>query len=915
MISELGSTPRLSRNIKEIMKKKKTLYLIDGSALAYRAYFAMERSGLTNSAGMPTGACFSFTTTMFNIIADQQPDYLAIFFDGPEKTFRHDLYEKYKANRPETPTDLVEQIPTLHQISKSMNANLILTPGFEADDGIGTLAQEAAAKDFEVYIVSADKDLMQLLDDNIHMLKLGRGKARDTIFKAKDVEEKYGVKASQIADYLAMLGDKSDNIPGIYGVGKAKAVPLLKEYDSLEDILENTDKIGNKRVAGLLEKGKEEGLFSKRLATIKTDVPLDIDIDNLKFDGVNKEELYEIFDKLDFHKFIETYDLGKKQPKTEKDYKTITTVEAIQAIAKEIKKVPLLSVDLETTSTQPAQAEIVGVAMSWQKDTGVYIPIQSPSKQIALFKDEDRLELLEELKDILEDESIPKCGQNIKYDWMILRRYNIDLTNIVFDTMVAAFLLNPDLRTYKLDHLSQQYLNYTMQPISDLLGDKKNNKTMDQVDLDKITFYAAEDADVALQLVDILQEELEKLHLKDIYNKIELPLITTLGKMELNGVYVDIDFLQKMSKQLDDKIKDISEQIFFEAEIEFNINSPKQLSEILFDKLELPKLKKRSTAVEVLEKLKDLHPLPELVLEYRKMTKLQNTYLDALPKLVNKETKRIHSSFNQTIASTGRLSSSNPNFQNIPIRSESGREIRKAFVAQNPDWKIIAADYSQIELRIMAHLSKDPELVKAFQEDLDIHTRTAALVYKVAEDEVTPEMRRSAKVVNFGVMYGAGPYRMSNALNISMNDARELIADYYATYPGISTFIEKTLSFAKENDYVKTISGRIRYTQNINSSNKNMQQAAERIAINMPIQGTAADMIKIAMINIQNKLETESWQAKMILQVHDELIFECPDQEVDKLKSMIRTEMANAIALDVPVKIDIGTGKSWYEAH
>lgn len=896
--------------------KKKSIYLIDGSALAYRSHFAMEKSGLTNSDGMPTGACYAFVNTMFNLINEKKPDFITIFFDGPEKTFRHDMYKEYKANRPETPPDLIEQLPVMHKIAESMNIPVIFTPGYEADDGIGTLAKTAEKDGFEVFIVSADKDLMQLLTENIHMVKLGRGKQNDTMLTAGDVVKKYGIKAEQVADYLAMLGDKSDNIPGIYGIGKAKAAPLLQEFGSLENIFDNLSKIGNKRVAELLEKGKEDGLFSKKLATIITEIPLDVKPEDLKFSGINKEKLYEIFDHLDFHKFIESYNLGKTtNKKIKKDYKTIKTVAEIQEITKAIKKAPLLSVDLETTSQHPVEAEIVGVALSWQKDSGVYIPIQSPSKQIALFKEKDNLELLEELKPLLEDESIPKCGQNIKYDWIIFHRYDIELKNIVFDTMIAAFILHPDLRTYKLDHLSQQYLNYKMIPIQELLGDKKEKRTMDQVDIETITYYAAEDADIALQLVEILQKDLKKYNLEEIYNTIELPLLTTLGIMEINGVFVDIDFLKKMSKELDEKIKQITEEIYFEADVEFNINSPKQLSEILFEKLDLPKIKKNSTAVEVLEKLKDLHPLPAMVLEYRKLTKLQNTYLDALPKLVNKETKRIHSSFNQTIASTGRLSSSNPNFQNIPVRDDGGREIRKAFIPQKPGWKLMAADYSQIELRVMAHLSKDPELLRAFQNDLDIHTRTAALVYDVDEKEVTKDMRRSAKVVNFGVMYGAGPYRISNELNISMSDARKLIDQYFETYPGINNYIADTINFAKENGYVKSLSGRIRYTNNINSSNKNIQQSAERAAINMPIQGTAADMIKIAMINIQKKLTEESWQAKMILQVHDELIFECPEAEVEKLKEMILKEMTDAIQLDVPVKIDVGIGNSWYEAH
>ena len=898
------------------MKKKKTIYLIDGSAIAYRAYYAMEQTHLTNSEGMPTGACYAFVNTMFNLINEQKPDYVTIFFDGPEKTFRHKMYEEYKANRQETPDGLIEQIPVMHKIAEYMNVPVILTPGYEADDGIGTLAKISEDAGMEVYIVSADKDLMQLLTKNIHMFKLGSGRQKDGVFTAEDVVAKYGIKPTQVADYLAMLGDKSDNIPGIYGIGKAKAVPLLKEYESLENILKNINKIGNKRVSRLLEEGKKDGFFSKKLATIKTDVPLDITVNELEFNGVDKEKLYDLFEKLDFQKFIDTFSLAKK-PKVEvkKEYYTVNSIAGINEIIQDIKKAPILSVGLKTTSQFPIQAEIVGVGLSWEKNTGVYIPIQSPSRQLSLFKEEDNLELLNHLKIILEDESIPICGQNIKYDWIIFKKYNINLNSIVFDNMIAAFLLHPDMRSYKLGHLSQMYLNYTMMPIEDLLGKKKNKRTMGQVDIKTITYYAAEDADVALQLVDILKEDLKKYKLMDIYNTIELPLVTTLGEMEMNGVFVNAPFLKNMSAELDVKIEEIAEEIYFEAEVNFNIKSPKQLSEVLFEKLQLPNLKKGSTAVEVLEKLQGIHPLPSLVLEYRKFIKLQNTYLDTLPLLINSTSKRIHSSFNQAIASTGRLSSSNPNFQNIPARTEIGREIRKAFVAQNEDWKIIAADYSQIELRIMAHLSEDEELIHAFKENLDIHRQTAALVNKVSEDEVTSDMRRQAKVINFGVMYGASSFRISNELNISMKEAKGLIEEYFATYPGIKNYISQTIDFARENGFVKSLSGRIRYTHNINSPNKNIQQAAERAAINMPIQGTAADMIKIAMIKIQNILLNENWQAKMILQVHDELIFECPVKEEEKLKTMIVKEMADAIKLSIPVNIDVGVGKSWYEAH
>jgi len=560
-------------------------------------------------------------------------------------------------------------------------------------------------------------------------------------------------------------------------------------------------------------------------------------------------------------------------------------------------------------------AKIVGVSLSWEANKGVYIPIQYPSAQKSLFGNDDKIEFLEILKPVLENPSIPKCGQNLKYDMLILRRYGIELKNVEFDTMIAAFLIQPDSRSYKLDKLSQQYLNYTMQPIEDLIGKGKTQISMDEVSIEKVTFYAAEDADVALQLVPIFREKLIEDQTEEIFRTIEMPLIPVLMQMEQNGVYLDTVFLKQMSKVLSKQIEKLTDQIYFEADVKFNINSPKQLGEILFDQLQLSTGRKRSTAVNVLEKLRDEHPLPGLVLDYRTLAKLQNTYVDAIPQLVNPETKRVHGSFNQTVASTGRLSSSDPNFQNIPIRTDIGREIRKAFVPQKPGWKILSADYSQIELRIMAHLSKDPELFRAFNDGVDIHTRTAALVYGIPEEHVMPEMRRVAKVVNFGIMYGAGPFRMSEELKISLNEARKIIDNYFSTYPGINNYIINTLNDARENNYVKTLSGRLRYVHDINSSNRNIREATERAAINMPIQGTAADMIKIAMIRIHNRLIQENLQSMMILQIHDELLFEVADKESEVLKSIVISEMERALPLDIPVKVDVGVGNSWYEAH
>jgi len=897
------------------MKDKQTLYLIDGSAIAYRSYFGMIRNRLTNSAGQPTGAIFAFLNSLMKIIKDEQPDYIGMVFDAPEKTFRHKIYEDYKATREAMPDELVSQLPYIFKVTEAMNIPVIIYPGYEADDIIGTLAKEGKQKGLSVYMVTGDKDFMQLLEDDILVYKPASGQKDIEIIDENGVVEKWGVRPAQITDYLGLIGDTSDNIPGIKGIGPAKAKPLLNKFNSLEGILENLDKIDNKRIAGLIAEGAESAILSKMLATIKIDVPLDLQISDLKTKSVNKPVLKKLFEELEFYSLIKTLGIREKSERVEKNYQTVQRQEDVQRLVKKLGNVALLSVDLETTSIHPMEAEIVGASLSWKPNEGVYIPIQFPSKQKSLFGNDDHLQFLEILKPVLENEAIPKCGQNLKYDMLILKRYGIELKNIVFDTMVAAFLIQPDARSYKLDKLSQQYLNYTMQPIEDLIGSGKNQIRMDEVPIDRVTFYAAEDADVVLQLVPIFRKKLQEDKTEDIFRNIEMPLISVLLEMEANGVYIDVEFLKTMSKELSKQIENLTEQIYFEAGAKFNINSPKQLGEVLFDNLQLSTGRKRSTAVNVLEKLRDEHPLPGLVLDYRQLSKLQNTYVDALPNLVNKKTGRVHGSFNQTVASTGRLSSSDPNFQNIPIRTDIGREIRKAFIPQRPGWKILSADYSQIELRVMAHLSKDPELLKAFHENVDIHTRTAALVYRVAEKDVLPEMRRAAKVVNFGIMYGAGPFRMSGELKISLSDARKIIDQYFETYPGINNYIINTLSDAREKGFVKTLAGRIRYVYDINSSDRNIREATERAAINMPIQGTAADMIKIAMIRIQHKLIQEQLRSMMILQIHDELLFEVPDEELETLKSIVITEMENALPLDVPLKVDVGIGNSWYEAH
>ncbi|MFH1212974.1 MAG: DNA polymerase I [Candidatus Neomarinimicrobiota bacterium] len=898
------------------MEKKLTIYLIDGSALAYRSYFGTIRNRLATSKGVPTGAIYAFVNSLMRIIKEVKPDYFGMIFDAPEKTFRHKIFPEYKGTRESMPEDLVAQLPVMFDVVKAMNIPVITLPGYEADDVIGTLAKTAKKSGLVVYMVTGDKDFMQLLEEDIFVYKPASGQKEVEIIDTEAVLAKWGVRPDQIPDYLGLVGDASDNIPGVKGVGPAKAQPLLAKWGSLEEVLAQADLTGNPRLTEMLKSGAESARLSKLLATIKTDVPLSIGIDGLKTQPVNRPELERIFRDLEFFTLLES----SAEPETEsaapeKDYKTVQFLPEVRELVRKLRNVPLLSVDLETTSIDPMTAEIVGVALSWKAHSGVYLPIQFPSMQSQLFGQAGNPEFLAELKPVLENGQIAKCGQNLKYDMLILRRYGIELKGHIFDTMVAAFLIQPDSRSYKLDKLSHQYLQYKMQPIEELIGTGKDQLTMDQVEVGKVTFYAAEDADVALQLAPLFEEKMKADQTWQVFEEIEMPLVPVLMQLEQNGVSLDVTNLREMSQALEGQIAASVHQIYDLAGIEFNINSPKQLGEILFDKLNLPKVRSYSTDVNVLEKLKHKHPLPSAVLEYRGLVKLKNTYLDALPLLVNKKTGRVHSSFNQTVAATGRLSSSDPNFQNIPIRTDMGREIRRAFIPQQAGWKILSADYSQIELRIMAHLSRDAELMRAFSEGVDIHTRTAALVYGVDEKDVLPEMRRVAKVVNFGIMYGAGPFRMSEELGIPRGEAIRLIEQYFRTYPGINDYIVSTIDFARQNSFVKTLAGRLRYVPDINSENRNIREAAERVAINMPIQGTAADMIKIAMIRIHRRLQQEQMKTMMILQIHDELLFEVYPSELEYLRGMVAEEMERALPMDIPIKVDIGIGNSWYEAH
>ena len=901
------------------MKQKlKKLFIIDGYAILYRAHYALIRNPLITSYGFHTSALFGFTNQLIKIIKDENPDYLVCAFDSKEKTFRHKIYSDYKANRPEMPEELQKQIPHLWELLDGMNIPVLRKPGYEADDIIGTVTESVLDKKIQSYIVSGDKDFMQLINDKVFLYTPGKRNSATDIYDKDGVIKKWGLPPEKISDLLALMGDSSDNVPGVAGVGIKTAVKLLKEYDNIESVLDNASKISNKRVHNGLISGRDKAFLSKELVTIIKDVDVDTNVENFLLKSFDQEALGKKFEELEFYALLKYLAIDAPETitkKEEKNYQTILDLKALKEMVDELKNAKYVSIDLETTSVNPMLAEIVGISVSYNKNSAFYIPILYPEKKKNNFGVNDLEVVLSIMKEFLENKDIRKIGQNIKYDALILYRHGVKVSNIFLDTMIAAHILNPAAKSYKLDALSIEFLNYNMVPIEDLIGKGKDQITMDLVPLDKISYYAAEDADIVFQLAEIFAPKLEENGQLNFFADIEMPLIDVLMKMENEGVYVDEDLLNEMSLNIGERLDLLVKEIYNIAEEEFNINSTQQLAKILFDDLKLTQIKKRSTAENVLKELVNEHELPELILSYRKLNKLKNTYIDALPASINKNTKRIHSTFNQTIAATGRLSSTGPNFQNIPIRTVDGREIRKSFIAQQKNWGIFSADYSQIELRIMAHLSEDKELCKAFKDNLDIHDRTASLIYNVPLDDVQPEMRRTAKVINFGIMYGAGPFRISQELGISRKAAQEIIKQYFIQYSGIQNYIDDTLSKARSDNYVETILGRRRYVWDVNSENALKKQAAERVAINMPIQGSAAELIKIAMIDIQKNIENDKLNSKMILQIHDELLFEYPLDEEEHLILMVKKSMENAMSLKVPIIVDYGFGKDWFEAH
>jgi len=902
----------------------KKLYIIDGHAHIYAAYYAPMRQRLTSPTGEPTKATYIFTQAIVGLIQRQNPDMLVVALDSKEKTFRCEIYTEYKANRPPMPDDLPQQIDRIEQILQAMNIPTLRLDGFEADDIIGTLSKKAAADGYQSLICSKDKDLLQLIDEHISTYDI----KTDTVTNVAALAEKMGITPEQFVDCLALQGDTSDNVPGVPDVGPKTAIEWIRKYGTLENLYKHVDEIKGKR-GDNLRKFKEQAFLSKELVTIDCNVPFKIDYDDLKLSKFNNEELAEIFNELGFSRLLSQLSLvDKSSPATQSqpsesesashepqatshDYKLIDTEKKFKEFFAELKKQKLFAVDTETTSIYPMRAEFVGMSFSWRQNSGYYLPVKAPlgAKHLDINK------IRPKLAPILADNKIQKIGQNIKYDLLVLKNAQLPVRGIYFDTMVASYCLDP-ARSHSMNNMANDFLGHECIPISDLIGKGKNQLTFDMVDTAAAGEYAAEDADITYRLYLYLKERLDKEPpLRQLFEQVEMPLVSVLAEMEYNGVSLDTGLLRKMSGEISEMLKDVTEQIYEHSGEVFNIDSPKQLSEILFDKLNLPPVRKtksgHSTDAAVLEQLADQHPVIELILQYRMLSKLQNTYVDKLGSLIHPRTGRVHASFNQTITATGRLSSSDPNLQNIPIRTELGSKVRSAFVPKNKTDCILSADYSQIELRLLAHFSKDPALMAAFAADQDIHRFVASQIFDCPIEEVTGEMRSRCKAVNFGIIYGQGPFGLSRTIGITHAEAKKFIADYYTRYGSIREFMDECIDLAKKTGYAETILHRRRTILNLNSKNAGRRSQAERLAVNTVIQGSAADLIKVAMIKIQEKIEAENLPVKMILQVHDELVFELPEAEAKEHSRWIEQQMSGAIELDVPMKVDITIGPTW----
>lgn len=892
------------------MKKDKTLYLIDGTAYIYRAYHAIR--GLTNSEGLPTNAAFGFTRILIKLLEDRSPEYVAMLFDAKGPTFRHKIYKDYKANRPPMPEDLSVQIPHIKEITKGFNIPVMEMQGFEADDLIGALGRMAEEAGFFVVMVTGDKDFVQLVTDKAVIWDPMKEKTIDI----KAVRESFGVEPGQMIDVMGLSGDTSDNIPGVPGIGPKTALTLIKTFGSMEQLYEQLDKITKKKQHQNLVQYKEQAFLSKELVKINTRIPIAFNPQDFRFKEPDNARLASLFKMLEFRQLQQAF--PKKTDLSKKRYITVLDKTALSDLVGRLKTSNMFAVDTETTSKDPMQAKLVGLSFSMEPDEAFYIPLAHDYPDVP-----DQLALktvLNLLKPVLENPGIKKIGQNIKYDWMVLKRHGINLAGVVFDTMLASYLINPSKRAHNLDQIALDFLDHKTITYQDVTGKGKKSVSFARVSLEKAGPYSCEDADITLMAYHVLKPMLEDASLVQLLKKVEMPLVPVLMKMEMTGVCVDKKKLRNLSASFGNQLKRLESRIYSIAGEEFNIRSSQQLGHILFEKLNLPvqkKTKKKtaySTDVNVLTALADKHELPELILRHRTLAKLKSTYTDALLDLVHPETERIHTSYNQTVTATGRLSSSDPNLQNIPIRTDQGMEIRRAFIPRD-GWILVSADYSQIELRILAHYADDEILIKAFKDDEDIHTRTATEVFQVFPSFITPELRRQAKVINFGIVYGMSPYGLSKELDISRKMAKTYIDNYFARYKGVKRFVDQTISTARNTRKTSTLLGRIRHLPDINSANKTVREFAERTAINTPIQGTAADLIKIAMINVDAAFSERGLKTAMLLSVHDEIVFEVPPEELETVKKLIKEIMEGIWDLKVPLKVNVASGGNWAEAH
>lgn len=948
------------------MSAQKRLFLLDAYALIFRGYYAFIKNPRINSKGMDTSAIMGFMNSLMDVIKREKPDHLAVAFDKGGSDYRFEMYQEYKAHRDETPEAIKIAVPYIQELLRAMHIPIVEKAGFEADDLIGTLAKQAEKEGFQVFMVTPDKDFAQLVSENIFMYKPARMGNDIEIWGIPEVLEKFEIeRPEQVIDFLGMMGDSADNIPGLPGVGEKTAKKFLAEFGTLENLLANTHQLKG-AMKDKIEANKELGLLSKKLATILLDCPVTFDADDYELSKPDVEKTDALFQELEFRQMKAQFDKLYDSPPTpdggaeEETVKKIVSKKTndeqfdlfgfyedgestpslsgkvgmglatlentthfyqivqgdlpVKLLLQNLLNQTSVCFDTETTGIEALNAELVGMSFSFEKGKGFYVPF--PENQ------EEAQTLIEKFRPFFENESIEKIGQNIKYDLKILSNYNIQVKGKLFDTMIAHYLINPDMR-HNMDVLSETYLKYSPKSIETLIGKKgKNQLSMRDVPLEDIKEYATEDADITFQLKEHFQPILEKVGTKKLFDEIEIPLVPVLADMEKEGIRLDVEFLKSMSVEMQKEIDAFEQQIYETAGEKFNLASPKQLGDILFDKLKIGGTKQKKTKTgqyatgeEVLSYLANEHQIVRDILEWRQMVKLQSTYIDALPNQVDKKTGRVHTDYMQTVAATGRLSSTNPNLQNIPIRTEKGRLIRKAFIARDENYTLLSADYSQIELRIIAALCGEENMIKAFQNHEDIHKSTAAKVFNVPLDEVTKEQRSHAKTVNFGIIYGVSAFGLSNQTNLSRKESAELIEAYYQTYPKLKSFMTSQVDFARENGYVETISGRRRYLKDINSANAIVRGGAERNAVNAPIQGSAADIIKIAMINIHKKLTSEHWKSKMLLQVHDELVFDVHNSELEKIQPMIKHEMENAFKMAVPLVVEIGLGKNWLEAH